>query len=52
MAPHRAKWEANSTNVFVIKESYEVKSCILLIRMDLISKERRWHRDLRVYFIF
>ena len=35
-----------------IEESYEVKSRILLFRMNLISKGRRWHRDLRVYFIF
>ena len=35
-----------------IEESYEVKIRILLIRMKLISKGRRWHRDLRVYFIF
>ena len=52
VAPHGAKWEAISTNVFVIKESYEVKTRVLLFRMNLISKGRRWHRDLRTCSIF
>ena len=34
------------------KESYEVKLRIMLSRMSLTSKGRRWHRDLRACSIF